>query len=329
MKIAFYYIGNRLSYGNGIVSQALTWKKGLEKLGHEVTLCSSWDFYPLEKYDAIQIFGFNEGLVDYIKNLLKKNENIFLSPILDPDYSMMNARFRAHYGNYKIRISSRFSALRDSRKLIKGLLVRSEFEKNYMTQAFDYKNEQCHIVRLPSGVTPKTPFLNKEPYCLHISFLGDDRKNVRRLIEASVKYQFRLVLAGSLRNKKEEEKFYTWIKGHDNVEYRGWVTESEKLNLYSHAKVFALPSTIEGVGIVALEAACYGADVVITNLGGPKEYYGDYALKVNPYSVDEIGKSVKQYMNGLTFQPQLAEFIEENNSLEAISYKLEKIYNSI
>lgn len=329
MKIAFYYIGNRLSYGNGIVSQALTWKKGLEELGHEVTLCSCWDFYPLEKYDAIQIFGFNEGLVDYIKNLSKKNDNIFLSPILDPDYCLMNARLRSHYGNYKIRISSRFSALRDSRELVKGVLVRSNFEKIYLTQAFGYDENRCHIVRLPSGIKPKVPFKDKEPFCLHISFLADERKNVKRLIEASVKYQFRLVLAGGLRNKKEEEKIDSWIKGHDNVVYRGWITEADKVNLYSRARVFALPSTIEGVGIVALEAACYGADIVITNLGGPKEYYEDFALQVDPYSIDEIGKAVKRYMNGLTFQPQLAKFIEENNSLEAISHKLEIIYNSI
>lgn len=329
MKVAFYYIGNRLSYGNGIVSQAITWKNGLEKLGHEVTLCNCWDFYPLEEYDAIQIFGFNEGLVDYIRNLSKKNKNIFLSPILDPDYSIMNAKFRSHYGNYDLRISSRFSALRDSRKLLKGVLVRSEFEKKYMIQAFNYRQEQCHIVYLPSGVTPHFPFPTKEPYCLHISFLADDRKNVKRLIEASIKYNFRLVLAGGLRNEKETEKFNAWIKGHDNVEYRGWVTEAEKIELYRHAKVFALPSTIEGVGLVALEAACYGADIVITNLGGPKEYYGDYALKVNPYSVDEIGSAVMRYMNGLSFQPQLAKFINDNNSLDAISAKLVKIYSLI
>lgn len=326
MKIAFYYIGNRLSYGNGIVSQALTWKKGIEKLGHEVTLCNCWDFYPLEEYDAIQIFGFNEGMVDYIRNLSKKNGNIFLSPIFDPDYGMMNAKFRAHYGCYKLRISSRFSALRDSRKLVKGVLVRSEFEKDYMIQAFNYRPEECHIVRLPSGITPQFPFSGKEPYCLHISFLADDRKNVKRLIEASIKYNFRLVLAGGLRNETEKEKFNTWIKGHDNVEYRGWVTEEEKIDLYRSTCVFALPSTIEGVGLVALEAACYGADIVITNLGGPKEYYGDYALKVDPYDVDAIGSSVKQFINGLTFQPRLAKFINENNSLNIVANQLIRIY---
>lgn len=328
MKIAFYLIQNRISKGNGVVSQALTWKKGLEQLGHEVTLCSSWEYYDLASYDAIQLFGFNENLPDGINALLSRNPNIFLAPVYDPDYGIQRAKLMAHYGNFKLRISSKYSALRDSRHKVKGLLVRSEFEKRYMVDAFGYSHKQCHIVKLPSGVTSKYPFSAKEDFCFHMSLLCDKRKNVKRLIDAAIKYNFKLVLAGGLRDKSEEELLHKWIGASSNIEYKGYISEEEKKRLFQKAKVFALPSLNEGVGIVALEAASYGADVVITKLGGPKEYYGDYALKVNPYNVDEIGKSIKLFMDGLTFQPQLAQFIDQNNSLETISRKLELIYNS-
>lgn len=327
MKIAFYDIGYRLSKGNGVVSQAFTWKKGLEELGHEVTLCNGWDYYPLEDYDAIQIFGFNENIADFVYALSKKNRNIFITPILDPNYSILKAKLMSLYGSHRFRLSSRYSSLRDCRKWVKGILVRSEFEKSYIVGAYDFKPELCHIVKLPSGIIPQFPFHEKEDFCLHISLLCDSRKNVKRLVDASVKYEFPLVLAGGLRNKKEKQTLVEWIKGKSNIKYLGWITEDQKKDLYQRARVFALPSINEGVGIVALEAACYGADVVITNLGGPKEYYGNYAIRVNPYSVDDIGLGIKTFLNGKTFQPMLSSYINDHFSLKVISKKLETIYS--
>lgn len=327
MKIAFYDIGYRLSNGNGVVSQAFTWKRGLEKLGHEVTLCNGWDYYPLEEYDAIQIFGFNENIADFVNALSKKNRNIFIAPILDPDYGILKAKLMSLYGSHRLRLSSRYSSLRGCRKRVKGILVRSEFERSYMVEAYNFKSELCHIVKLPSGITPQFPFHEKEDFCLHISLLCDARKNVKRLIDASVKYQFPLVLAGGLRNEKEERTLTEWMKGKNNIEYLGWITEEKKRDLYQRARVFALPSINEGVGIVALEAACYGTDVVVTNLGGPKEYYGDYAIKVNPYSVDDIGSGIKTFLEGKTFQPMLGRYIHDHFSLKIISTKLETIYS--
>lgn len=329
MKIAFYSIGYRLSEGNGVISQALTWKRGLEALGHEVTLCNSFDYYPLEQYDAIQIFGFNENTTDFVIALSRKNRNIYIAPILDPDYGIWKARMMSHYGSHRLRLSSRYSALRDSNQYIKGMLVRSEFEKSYIVKAFGYAPERCHIVKLPSGITPQYPFHQKENFCLHISLLCDERKNVKRLIDASVKYDFQLVLAGGLRNEEERQRLSSWIEGKNNVSFLGWISEDQKRDLYHRARVFALPSINEGVGIVALEAACYGADIVMTNIGGPQEYYSNLATIINPYNVDEIGRSVKEFLTGKSYQPDLSKYINDNFSLKAISKKLELIYKSL
>ena len=97
MKIAFYFVGYRLSEGNGVISQAFTWKKGLEALGHEVLLCNNWEYYPIGDFDAIQIFGFNENLTDFVISLSKKNKNIYVAPILDPDYGIWKAKLMSHY----------------------------------------------------------------------------------------------------------------------------------------------------------------------------------------------------------------------------------------
>lgn len=125
--------------------------------------------------------------------------------------------------------------------------------------------------------------------------------------------------------KKKKKLLNTWIDSADNIEYRGYVSHEEKMELYTKAKVFALPSTNEGVGIVALEAAAMGCDIVITKLGGPKEYYSNMATVINPYNVDEIGKAICKALDTKSFQPNLAEYINKNYSIDTISRHLEQI----
>ena len=49
--------------------------------------------------------------------------------------------------------------------------------------------------------------------------------------------------------------------------YYGKISE-DLIKLYARSKVLCLPSLFEGVGLVALEAACYGAKIAITQIGG-------------------------------------------------------------
>lgn len=86
---------------------------------------------------------------------------------------------------------------------------------------------------------------------------------------------------------------------------------TKKNGVIYQSKSFALPSTNEGVGIVALEAAAMGCDIVITKLGGPKEYYSNMATVINPYNVDEIGKAICKALDTKSFQPNLAEYINK------------------
>lgn len=95
--------------------------------------------------------------------------------------------------------------------------------------------------------------------------------------------------------------------------------------LYTEVKVFALPSLNEVVDVVALVAALVGCDIIITRLGGPKEYYNEIAVKVNPRSIDSIGKSIVSMLSPKkTFQPELKNHIIENFSLKKIYLQFRK-----
>jgi glycosyltransferase involved in cell wall biosynthesis len=123
------------------------------------------------------------------------------------------------------------------------------------------------------------------------------------------------------------------IEDNSNITYLGRVSDEQLMKLYKQAKVFALPSINEGVGMVALEAAAYGCDVVITNIGGPKEYYEDYAFKVDPYNIDQIGTSIILAMHCTTNQPKLQSYVLDNFNLAScvnniVAVELAKIAES-
>lgn len=321
MKIAFILTAPCIVPTDGVVSQARTWKSGIESLGHSVTLVNMWEKNDWKEFTAIVLFGFNDYLKDIVTWLYPINSNLIVAPILDPNHSLQILKFYSLWGSNKLRLSNSYHSLRTIKSKIKLFLVRSEFERRFVSGAFGIPQEKCMIVPLSYNYYNPQNKLNekRESFCLHISLLCDERKNVRRLIEASEKYDFKLVLCGMLRSDTEEKLLASWMDGKKNVIYKGYVSKDEMIELYRSAKVFALPSIYEGVGIVALDAAAMGCDIVITKLGGPKEYYQGQAIEVDPYDTDEIGRAIKVMLEGKTYQPELSQYILYKYSLSKVS----------
>lgn len=329
MKIGFILSNAPLMSTNGVSSQAKTWKIGLEELGHEVILINMWENNDWKSYNIIHFFGFSIYMKNFIIGLHKINPNIIISPILDPNYSIQRLKLYSKWGSVRLNLSNPYHALATVKDKIKFFFVRSKFEQEYMVEGFGIEENKCPIIELSYNIKKNFITTEKEKFCLHISLLADERKNVKRLIDAAKKYKFKLVLGGKLRNEEEKKLLNKWINNNEYIEYKGYLSIEEMNNLYSKAKVFALPSTNEGVGIVALEAGYLGCDVVITKLGGPKEYYNGLAKTIDPYDIDDIGKNILNLIENETYQPELSKHIEKNFSLNSIARKLEDQYKSL
>lgn len=327
MKIAFIITAPVVFPGHGVVSQAMTWKKGLENLGHEVVLADMWKPCDWKSFDTVQIFMYSDYCADYIEAIASVNKNIVLAPVLDPDFSINAMKGIAHWGFPKLKLTNRYYRIRKAQSLVKRFLVRSDFEAEYVQKGWGVNKERIFKVPLSFNYTTEYS-ADRENFCFHASYMADDRKNVKRLIEAAKKYNFPLKLAGKLRSQNEVDKVMGWIGNASNIEYMGFLPLETLLETYKKAKVFALPSTNEGVGIVALDAAAMGCDVVLTNYGGPKEYYDNLAFLVDPKNVDEIGKAVLKVFNGKSNQPKLQQHIVQKYSLKAISERLVEVYEA-
>lgn len=336
MRIAYIIyphviVSNR---SNGIRSQAICWKQALEANGHKVDLINNWSDYNWKEYDVIHFFGRGEWTGAVAKGISLINPNIVYSPIEDPS---------PHYNYHKAwvqkflcritfdKYNSIINRLKQTYKPFRLVFARSNFELEHIQKIYDVPNSKLRLVPLSYSETCQ-PYnrVPKENFCLHISSITQDRKNVVNLIKAAKQYNFQLVLAGNKGTKEQFEPLRKEIGDARNIQVLGFIDEETKTNLYKKAKVFALPSKIEGVGIVALDAAYYGCEIAITNIPGPKEYYNGMCEICDPFSVDSIGSSILSLLDGKhQHQPHLQEFISANYSITKITSLLEEAYNEI
>lgn len=334
MKIAIIMCGQAIEPGGGVRMQGLMWRDGLVALGHEVDLVNFWEAYDWKVYDAIIVLQMVGQFGPALKVLSMNNPNVYFAPILDPGPSAtikryhflaktMNSLRNSRIGRI-LHLSSPFMDFYQYKNYAKGILVRSKQETEYVSKCFDVSLDKISIVPLSLRFTPldKMP-KEKENFCLHVSRLASPNKNVERLVLAAKKYSFNLKLIGYLHGDAEKQWMKSLIGDANNIEYVGSLNDDELKEYYSRAKVFALPSYVEGVGMVAMEAASYGCEIVLTNMGAPKDYYDGMAELVDPFSVDEIGIAVLKCLKDGKSQPRLMEYIKKEYSLESCSRKLQ------
>ena len=331
MKIAYVmkpdacYNGN----GDGTRKQAEIWCKELQQRGHHVDMVHPWGNYAWKRYDIVHFFGFGLWNYEMIHWGSGMNPNIVFSPVIDSNTPLWKYRLFSRLGCERLRLLSQNYAVRCYKDDVRLFLARTQYEANYIRQ-YGIAEDKIGLVPLSFRADHYDASIEKEPFCLFVGTMTQERKNVARLIAAAKKYRFHLVLAGSPGNAASEKKLRAMIAGAPNIELKGFVSDEELYALYNRAKVFALPSLNEGVGLVALEAAVHGCNIVITRLGGPKEYYKEGSVwLVDPYSVDDIGTSVCLALQVDHLQPKLRDEIRKKYSVDCCVDLLIEQYNKI
>lgn len=338
MKVAFIIYPDVIisNKSNGVRAQATTWGEALKRHGIDVVYINNWDNYEWDTFDAFHFFGLGQWALSLAKRLRPFGKKLIISPIIDPAPS---ANYKKNLLKYKISTWSRNKVhfndnIFDSTALLLAfdtICTRTKFEKDFISVVYHIPTEMINIIPLSYSEelgNKVKQSVHKENFCLHISSIYQKRKNVLRLIQAAKKFDFKLVLAG---NKGTEEQFAPIkqaIGNAENIEVLGFISEKEKIDLYQRAKVFALPSIQEGVGIVALDAAVMGCEIVISNINGPKEYYHGQCKEVNPFCIDEIGQGVCDFLNDkIHYQPKLATELAISYSLDKVVKMLVEIYS--
>jgi len=129
----------------------------------------------------------------------------------------------------------------------------------------------------------------KDEFYLFLGRLTYD-KGILSVLEAARRMpdkQFKIAGIGPMKNAVEE-----YATKYDNIKYLGYVSEEEKIDLLSRAKILVLPSRAETFGVVYVESMASGTPVIASTesreIGILKENYNGWFVKFdNPESIVE------------------------------------------
>ena len=113
-----------------------------------------------------------------------------------------------------------------------------------------------------------------------------------QLLKEEKRYQ--LVIVGVKHNRYHHrlEDMLERLDLRGRVIFTGWIPEREKECIYNEAGLLVFPSLLEGFGLPILESMQCGLPVACSDLPSLAEVAGEAAYLFNPYSVEDITRSL-------------------------------------
>ena len=325
MQVLFQSRKTLFSVPGGDTVQVLKTKEYLEKKNIRVDI--SLDLEPdLSSYDLVHVFNLMRPQEVYlqVRNAKKYNKPVALSTIygLYTEYEKkarsgvtgLLGRMLNPYQVEYLKVLARAVLNREINKgtvlFLKHGYLSLQKQICSMTDIFLPNSEsemgrvkkdmlltESKYVVVPNAVDSHLFHLDNENLAKEVEIYRDcilcvaridGRKNQLNLVRAAKGLPWKLVLVG--KPAPNHKAYYNKIKKEagSNVVLIGQ-TEHERLPLfYKAAKVHALVSWMETPGLSSLEAGAMGCNLVVTEKGDVRDYFGDYAFYCEPDSVESI-----------------------------------------
>jgi glycosyltransferase involved in cell wall biosynthesis len=289
--------------------QILRTKEELDKLGVDVALFEPWRPFSRSSSDLFHLFSANIGTFHLARNVENLGLPMVTSPIFFTQHSpnfMRSALFVEH-ALQRIRpgVWTDYGCTQQICKWSRCVLPNTSEESRLIEQGLGVPPERISVV--PNGVEARFEFgdpslfkkkFGIEKFILNVGHIGPARKNVLGLIRALRTIDHPAVIIGRVTGLEGERCVKEAAQNKNILLIPGLDNDSKMLaSAYAACEVFVLPSLFETPGIAALEAGLAGAKVVITTLGGTREYFGSKAQYVDPYSVESIRMGILSALN--------------------------------
>ncbi len=262
--------------GGGLENQAEATMAALEARGWEVHV-----HHPLDKSlgDIVHFFGTFDAYWDLARQCQVRNVPFVCSPVFLPPVTGTPLRMRA----LRKRFTDR-TIYRGQRKLYTNAerlftLSRQE-QKNLRTY---YGEGLAPFVSVPNGVSETFATATADlfrsqhgydrPLVICTGRLAE-RKNQLTLIQAVEGLNVDLVLYGAMDDLSYVDQCRAAAGA--NVHFLGVVPPGDPMlaSAYAAATVFCQPSRAEVLSLSALEAACSGTQLVLSDAWGAEEFFG-------------------------------------------------------
>jgi glycosyltransferase involved in cell wall biosynthesis len=322
MKVAFITRSTLYKVPGGDTEQVVQTAKCLEEIGMKADIRLTDEQINYRNYDLLHFFNIIRPS-DILYHATKSNKPFVISPNLI-DYSEYDKKqrrgisglifqlFSADTNEYLKTLSRwllnkdvlksksyvRMGHKKSIREILKKtslVLPNSDSEQAFLKRTYSIERPY-HVV--PNGINtnlfvPNGPLLKDNDLVVCAARI-EGLKNQLNLIKALNNSSFTVLIVGE--PAPNQNRYYKKCRGiaADNIIFTGRLTQKELAAFYRRAKVHVLPSWFETCGLSTLEAAAMGCNVVITDKGYTREYFGDDAFYCDPSDPASILNAVKQ-----------------------------------
>jgi len=195
-----------------------------------------------------------------------------------------------------------------------AVITVSNFSRAEIIERFQINPERVFAIPLGADKADVACRATEDPPRLLFVGTLENRKNITRLIEAfgilhsRRAMRHRLVLAGqpgygweTIRTAMEQNPAASCI------DIRGYISQTELVNLYESVAVFVYPSLYEGFGLPVIEAMAHGLPVVCSRAASLPEVGGDAAMYFDPYNVEEMAAAIERVIDSPSLQNEMRE----------------------
>ncbi len=313
----------------------------LAALGITATLFDPWTRAGRSDFDLVHLFSAGIGTYHLARELRELRVPMVVSPIIfsrhSPSFVRTGLRATRVLQRTGPGIWSDYALSADICSWASCVAPNTFAEAELVADGLGV--DRAKIRHVPNGVERRFEFgdpslfvkeFGLEKFILNVGHVGPRRKNVLSLIRALGGIDHPAVIIGRTTDDPYARACREEAARHRHIRLISSLPNDSPLlaSAYAACDTFVLPSQFETPGIAALEAGLAGAKVVITDQGGTREYFGDFATYVDYRSVDSIRAGV---ISALTApkDSRLQDHIRANFLWEHVAARLAEVYREI
>lgn len=240
-----------------------------------------------KNYDIVHYHAMGNGMFSFIPRFAGKKTVVTLHG-LDWEREKWGLAAKTY-----LKLSERMICSFPNQVIAVSKKIKDHYKEKY--------NKDIHF--LPNGVEVIKPqsinhlkkySLVKDNYILFLSRIVPE-KEVHTLIKAfkRVKSNVKLVIAGDATHTDNYFKQVKELaKDDDRIIFTGPLYGEEKTEAFSNCAFFILPSTIEGMPIVLLEAMSFGKCPLVSNIKENLDVVEGNAVSFQVRNVDDLARKI-------------------------------------